>query len=467
MFISIKWKSQIESFELQDEALLSTLKTLIEKKFNIQANKQTLVWKSKPKSIKDTDRLIDIQIVNNATIMLIGTIEEDIKILQTHSEKNEIQEQSLQEQSLTDKPKAQKEELISKKLPQKPKKINTVKPDSKYNDKRLMSIDDVAVKCSVKDSLLNISNEFRITVQNIVKHTKTKIDCNLIISRLVFRWICDNIAYDIQSWLKEDYSNTTNLNHIFASKKTCCAGYALLFQEFCILSGMNRNDVKIIDGVAKGLLKSGESLIESDEASLPKDYKTNHAWNIVKIDNKWELIDATWSSGSLVNTGGTNDYEFVKCFNDFFFCVAPEHLIFTHFPREKQYTFMTQDVKFSEWIRLPYVYPAFFILNFRFCDPNNMPTFDKYLKIEDTQFNVKFITPNDIIIQGVLINSENENDMDHYAARSIGTPIDTSQKNSNIVCDLRHKQGKYKLVIFAGQINDCNYPICTYLLQIN
>jgi uncharacterized protein (TIGR03000 family) len=43
---------------------------------------------------------------------------------------------------------------------------------------------------------------------------------------------------------------------------------------------------------------------------------TAHAWNAVKLDGEWHLVDATWGAG------GIKDKQFVKKFKDYYF-LAP------------------------------------------------------------------------------------------------------------------------------------------------
>ena len=54
----------------------------------------------------------------------------------------------------------------------------------------------------------------------------------------------------------------------------------------------------------------------------------NHAWNAVKIDGKWQLIDTTWGSGYV------SDGAYVKQFRETFFLPSPEQLAFSHFPQD-------------------------------------------------------------------------------------------------------------------------------------
>ena len=75
-------------------------------------------------------------------------------------------------------------------------------------------------------------------------------------------------------------------------------------------------EVAVISGYSKGA--------SYELGSMPK--KTDHAWNAVKIDSVYYLVDSTWGAGFC-----TED-TFTKKSNDFFFCTNPKYFIRSHFP---------------------------------------------------------------------------------------------------------------------------------------
>lgn len=82
-------------------------------------------------------------------------------------------------------------------------------------------------------------------------------------------------------------------------------------------------EVKYLRGFAKGSKYSAEKTFTLDE-------KDSHAWNSVKIDEKWFLVDCTW---------GAKESQ-----NDFYFLIDPHHLINTHLP------YMNDNlIKSNEW----------------------------------------------------------------------------------------------------------------------
>ena len=92
-----------------------------------------------------------------------------------------------------------------------------------------------------------------------------------------------------------------------------CSGYARLYKDIVLYLNL---EVECVSSYAKGAsYKIGENM-----------KKSNHEYNVIKLDNKWYPMDSTWGAGSV---DGEN---FNKCFNEIYFLPNPELLITSHFP---------------------------------------------------------------------------------------------------------------------------------------
>ncbi|ESO12092.1 hypothetical protein HELRODRAFT_145562, partial [Helobdella robusta] len=93
------------------------------------------------------------------------------------------------------------------------------------------------------------------------------------------------------------------------------------------------------------------------ENYLNDDYfhkkKPNHTWNAVLLQEKWCLIDCFWSR-NLMNTHS------LEHFDDFFFCIEPEKMIYSHFPEHSVWQLLSDHLSFDDFINLPYLKPEFF-----------------------------------------------------------------------------------------------------------
>lgn len=85
---------------------------------------------------------------------------------------------------------------------------------------------------------------------------------------------------------------------------------------------MNRSagiEVKKLSGFSKGFgYEADKPFTESSQ--------TDHAWNAVRLDGKWFLLDSTWGAGH------TDGHAYVKQFNEFYFLTDPAHFVNDHFP---------------------------------------------------------------------------------------------------------------------------------------
>ncbi|MES2484420.1 MAG: transglutaminase domain-containing protein [Bacteroidota bacterium] len=157
-------------------------------------------------------------------------------------------------------------------------------------------------------------------------------------ARAIFTWIATNVKYDLAAYgvnekpvaysykteqeklekqkkFKEDLAAKT-----LKTKKGVCEGYATLFMIVAQKAGL---EAVFIPGTSKSHpMHIGKAPGASD-----------HAWNAVKIDGKWKLLDCTWGAG--VVTGEKPAFTFK--FNDGYFFAEPDVFFLNHYPDDKQW----------------------------------------------------------------------------------------------------------------------------------
>lgn len=101
----------------------------------------------------------------------------------------------------------------------------------------------------------------------------------------IYNWITSNIRYDnhFRRRLDGDTTLTQEPNFIIKSKKAVCIGFSKLLKEMCSFA---QTQSVVIEGFAK-----------SNGYNVDKE---EHAWNAVKINEKWYHLDATWGITSAV-----------------------------------------------------------------------------------------------------------------------------------------------------------------------
>lgn len=153
--------------------------------------------------------------------------------------------------------------------------------------------------------------------------------------RVIFRWITDRVAYNVEDFLAGRFGDNTP-DGVLKNRKAVCEGYANLFDALGKDLGITVVKVK---GYAKGV-----GYVNGME--IPR---SNHAWNAVQIDGKWHLLDSTWGAGSL------NGKEFQKRFEEFYFLTPADQMVFSHYPDEPKWQLMTPIIPAKEFQQWPKV----------------------------------------------------------------------------------------------------------------
>jgi transglutaminase/protease-like cytokinesis protein 3 len=139
--------------------------------------------------------------------------------------------------------------------------------------------------------------------------------------RSIFKWVCSNISVDytlvtlnkrkrvrlqgakLDKWNKK--FNSIVFRTLLREHKTLCTGYAYLIRELAAHAGLT---CEIVNGYAKPGGLAADAAISA-----------NHSWNLIRLNDKWYVCDATWSSGVFNYTSG----EFMKKYNDYYFLTDP------------------------------------------------------------------------------------------------------------------------------------------------
>ncbi len=174
--------------------------------------------------------------------------------------------------------------------------------------------------------------------------------------RAIFRWIAENISYKIPSYSRHppmrykkrsSDTDTSELKsadervaeNVLEDGESVCDGYTKLFKTLCIYAGLQ---AEVVVGFARGTKGA-------------RRFGSNHTWNVVMIDKKWELMDVTWASGYV----SYRKDEFVKEFDENYFMVKPEKFIEEHYPDNLQWTLMDDPPLMAEFKNSPYKQKTF------------------------------------------------------------------------------------------------------------
>ncbi|CRI67814.1 exported hypothetical protein [Thiocapsa sp. KS1] len=163
----------------------------------------------------------------------------------------------------------------------------------------------------------------------------------------IYYWLSQNIAYDTKGFFTGEFGSLTP-ESVLQRREAVCSGYSRLFQALATRIGL---DSREISGVSKGYGWSTDGTLG------------DHAWNAVRIDGQWGLIDATWGAGHL-----NDQNRFVRATDDFYFLTPPERFIYNHLPKDPAWQLLPAPISHAEFLALPDLAPAFFVRGLELMD---------------------------------------------------------------------------------------------------
>jgi hypothetical protein len=177
------------------------------------------------------------------------------------------------------------------------------------------SLTSFAQTGGIESALKNSKQKFK-SIDELVAFITSNADNDFEKAQGVYYWIANNVRYDVKKFLKDKPSNYEP-DKVFTKKLAVCAGYSNLFRELCLRLNL---PCEMVSGYSKGYTYvSGKPLGEAD-----------HAWNAVKIDSGWALVDVTWGSGYIKK--GLFRKKFKRKVTEKYFNVAAGDLVIDHLP---------------------------------------------------------------------------------------------------------------------------------------
>jgi hypothetical protein len=259
-------------------------------------------------------------------------------------------------------------------------------------------------------------------------------------ARALFTWIALNIRYDNspaamgRKPLRYSYRTEAErrakiaaiendlAQKTLATKKGVCHGYAMLYTIVARKMGM---ESEVVHGSAKAL--------PSDIGKMPGN--SNHAWNAIKVNGQWKLVDVTWGAGGISAGAGT----FAFRFDDKYFFTNPNVFFLNHFPDDKQWLLTGKNE--SEFAALPLYYD----LGYEMLSPGNGVI--KKPTAGTIPFRIKGIKPSDEVVYQFTSGAFSSR-VTPKIANGIGefnVPLDKSAKGTLTIFVNRESVAAYKI----------------------
>ena len=224
---------------------------------------------------------------------------------------------------------------------------------------------------------LNAPASAEATVESLAAYLIEPAENDREKARAIFRWITENIDYNVEVFFKGG-TGATNAEDVLKSRKSVCYGYSDIFLSLAREAGL---EAVRISGYGKGY-----GYLPGKNFSGP----ANHAWNAVKINGSWYLMDSTWGAGYV-----SGDKKYVRKFDDHFFMTPPSQFIYDHFPEDARWQLLDEPVSKQEFENLVYLESDFFNLGLKLGQKNGTISADK-------QINVSIYAPEDVLMMAGL-----------------------------------------------------------------
>ncbi|WP_333599673.1 transglutaminase domain-containing protein [Flavobacterium sp.] len=247
------------------------------------------------------------------------------------------------------------------------------------------------------------------STEKLAARIQTDFSTEYARARAVYSWIAFNIRYDVKSYLHPKKNKaiqyTTEaekqqklkaaidkkISKVLRKGKGVCGGYALLFERVASQVGLQANYI------------NGDGKTKNYEIGKRRAV-VDHAWNSVKIDGTWRLLDVTWGAGTV----DEEEEKFYAQFNPFYFDTEPKLFFAQHYP--KTGVWEGSEIAKSEFLKSPLTYAV----------PN-----EKYQIIEPKQGIIEVCKDDKVVFK--ILNATEDTDV-RYSLRKNDTTVEVATK---------------------------------------
>ncbi|HBE19286.1 MAG TPA: hypothetical protein DEG17_20795 [Cyanobacteria bacterium UBA11149] len=175
-------------------------------------------------------------------------------------------------------------------------------------------------------------------------------------------YVISRVTYDLDV-LKTGRRPRQDAQTVFLTHKGVCEGYANLFKALGQAIGI---DVVYILGKIRQDLAPVDVIPENIRL-LKSNYDwTNHAWNAVKVEGNWQLVDTTWDD--------TNSGNSAESYHGNYLMLPPKAMIMSHLPQQEDWQLLHKVETDTSFEKQPILAPQFFAENLTIVSPTEYQT---------------------------------------------------------------------------------------------
>jgi hypothetical protein len=244
------------------------------------------------------------------------------------------------------------------------------------------------------DSIVRLYPKNFSSPDQLAQRIRTDFTTDFGKARAIYSWLAFNVSYDVKSYLhpkpakpitykteeerlrkvKQHYDEM--LAKVLHKRKAVCQGYSELFNYVAIEVGLESQ------------INSGDAKTRVYDIGRRR-VRVNHAWNSVKIDGEWRLIDATWGAGYV----DIEKEKFYRRFNSLYFDTPPKLFFKEHYPANGKW--FDTEVDKTEFLKAPLINEDILNGKYQILEPKN--GIIEVCKNESVTFKIANISPDSII----------------------------------------------------------------------
>ena len=253
---------------------------------------------------------------------------------------------------------------------------------------------------------------------------------------MVYKWEYENLQYDCYNYNHDRDAIDFTEEGTYSSGVGVCDGFARLYVSLCGAMGVEAYRVV-------GYSKAG------DFVPGVKPKASDHAWNAIKVDGNYYVLDATWGIGSC------EEDDYVPLLRDSYFCTKPEAFIRTHLPADNKFQLVYPTITLEEFSNMLEIGMEFYEYGMTKIEPD-LAFFD----IDDGKIEVEItFEPSD---EAIAFNYHLfQKRANSYTEKENACWIVKKETTATFTC-YANKYGKYILEIYGGPAGDEGLP---YLLE--
>ena len=277
------------------------------------------------------------------------------------------------------------------------------------------------VSAEIDPIVRDMPAEHQVSIESVGKYLASRFVDKKLRVKALHDYVVLRLSYDDDALARieaKDYANTPpqDAESVFARRKGVCEGYARLLVALGDAAGV---EIAYVTGHARNSRwrpvfdASGEPDLEGER----------HAWNAVKLDEGWYLVDATWDDPS--NGEPHTTYLFTP----------PKLMSYDHLPSDPAWQLRVDPITLGEFVRQPLLKPTIAAFGLSLVEPARSQI------TVDGRAVITLDNPRGSIVSAVAKRERDRGD-------ETRCEVTTTATTTRIVCDL--SDGEWNVQMFAA-----------------